>query len=88
MVLESYIQEDKVHDQATFFQWLHAYLNEQLIYSDGLASRLVYEAIEEGDLTIVWKMDRMLTVQNLPRETREGTQRMGERMLKLIESLI
>ena len=29
----------------------------------------------------------MLTVQNLPRETREGTQRMGERMLHLIESL-
>ena len=29
----------------------------------------------------------MLTVQNLPRETREGTQRMGERMLNLVESL-
>ena len=35
----------------------------------------------------VWKMDRMLMVQNLPRETREGTQRMGERMLNLVESL-
>ena len=29
----------------------------------------------------------MLTVQNLPRETRDGTQRVGERMLKLVESL-
>ncbi|MBT2672700.1 hypothetical protein J7E95_17920 [Streptomyces sp. ISL-14] len=35
----------------------------------------------------MWKIDRMLTVQNLPRETREGTQRMGERMLNLVESL-
>jgi urease accessory protein len=85
--LESYIQEDKVCDQATFLQWLYAYVNEQLIYSDGLASRLVYEALEKEDFQKVWKLDRMLTVQNLPRETREGTQRIGERMLKLIESL-
>ena len=70
--LESYIQEDHVHDQATFSQWLHVYLNEQLVYSDGLASRLVYEALENGRCEKVWKVDRMLTVQNLPRETREG----------------
>jgi urease accessory protein len=85
--LESYIQEDKVHDQVTFLQWLHVYVNEQLIYSDGLASHLVYEALETEELEKVWKLDRMLTVQNLPRETREGTQRMGERMLNLVESL-
>lgn len=52
-----------------------------------MASRLVYEALENEDLQTVWKLDRMLTVQSLPRETREGTQRMGERMLNLIESL-
>ena len=85
--LESYIQEDRVHDQATFLQWLHVYVYEQLIYSDGLASRLVYEALENDEVQKVWKIDRMLTVQNLPRETREGTQRMGERMLNLVESL-
>jgi urease accessory protein len=85
--LESYIQEDKVHDQASFLQWLHAYVDEQLIYSDGLASRLVYEALEKEDLEKVWKLDRMLMVQNLPRETRDGTQRVGERMLNLVESL-
>ncbi|MCQ6282459.1 urease accessory protein UreF [Bacillus sp. EB600] len=85
--LESYIQENKVHDQASFLQWLHAYVFEQLIYSDGLASRLVYEALEKEDLEKVWKLDRMLTVQNLPRETREGTKRIGDRMLYLAESL-
>ncbi|MCH6264998.1 urease accessory protein UreF [Neobacillus citreus] len=85
--LESYIQEDKVHDKASFLEWLHVYVNEQLIYSDGLASRLVYEALEKEDLEKVWKLDRMLMVQNLPRETREGTQRIGDRMLNLVESL-
>ncbi|MFK2825373.1 urease accessory protein UreF [Bacillus sp. B190/17] len=85
--LETYIQEDQVHDQQSFLQWLYVYLNEQLIYSDGLACHLVYEALEKEDFQKVWKLDRMLTVQNLPRETREGTQRMGERMVKLVETL-
>lgn len=85
--LESYIQDNQVHDRETFLQWLHAYVYEQLVYSDGLASRLVYEALEEENFQKVWKIDRMLMVQNLPRETREGTQRMGDRMLNLVQSL-
>ncbi|WP_136607994.1 urease accessory protein UreF [Paenibacillus dokdonensis] len=85
--LESYIQEDHVHDQKTLSEWLHVYVNEQLVHSDGLASRLVFDALQDGDLETVWKLDRMLTVQNLPRETREGTQKMGDRMLNLVGSL-
>jgi urease accessory protein len=85
--LESYIQENTVHNPDTFRQWLHVYVNEQLIYSDGLACQLVYQALEEEDFQKVWKLDRMVTVQNLPREIREGSQRMGERMLNLVENL-
>ncbi|MFS0820330.1 urease accessory protein UreF [Bacillus sp. 1P02SD] len=85
--LETYIQADKVHNRESFNSWLHVYVNEQLIYSDGLACRLVYEALEKGDFQKVWKVDRMLNAQNLPRETREGTQRVGDRMLILVKSL-
>ncbi len=85
--LESYIQENIVYDQETFIKWLRVYIKEQLIYSDGLTCHLVYQALEEEHYPKVWKMDRLLTVQNLPRETREGTQRMGEQMLKLVSSM-
>ncbi|MEH7223674.1 urease accessory protein UreF [Bacillus sp. JJ1566] len=85
--LETYIQADKVHDRDSFHHWLSMYVNEQLVYSDGLACRLVYEALDKGDIQKIWRLDRMLTVQNLPRETREGTQRVGERMLILVKSL-
>lgn len=85
--LETYIQDGRVHDQVTFLQWLDVYLNEQLIYSDGLACHLVYEALVENDVEKVWSVDRLLHVQNLPRETREGTQRVGQRMLKLVDVL-
>ena len=85
--LETYIQANKVYNQESFMQWLHVYLNEQLIYSDGLACRLVYEALDKQDFQKVWELDRLLTVQNLSRETRDGTQRVGDRMLKLVKSL-
>ncbi|MCJ8009774.1 urease accessory protein UreF [Lederbergia wuyishanensis] len=85
--LETYIQNNHVKDEKSFLTWLNVYLNEQLIYCDGLACKVVYEALQKGDAELVWKMDRLLTVQNLPRETREGTQRIGERMLKLVKDL-
>ncbi len=85
--LESYIQDNTVHNLETFSQWLQVYIHEQLIYSDGLAVLLTYEALEEQNYDKVWKLDRLLTVQNLPRETREGGMRMGERMLEIVQSL-
>lgn len=85
--LESYIQADIVKDQKTFFEWLCAYVHDQLIYTDGLVCRLVYDALEQEDFQEIWKWDRLLMVQNLPRETREGTQMIGDRLLKIAQSL-
>ncbi|MYL57414.1 urease accessory protein UreF [Virgibacillus halodenitrificans] len=85
--LESYIQEGVVHDKTTFSKWLEVYLFEQLVYVDGLAARMIYDALCKGDLERIWQLDRLLTVQNLPRETRDGTRRMGERMVKIAETL-
>ncbi len=85
--LETYIQENLVIDDKSFYKWLQVYVNEQLIYTDGLSSRLVYEALLNDDMQQIWELDRKLTVQNLPRETREGTQMIGDRMLKLATTL-
>lgn len=85
--LETYIQKDIVHDSKSFSDWLKVYLHEQLAYADGLAVKLVYEALEQEDLNKVWEMDHLLKVQNLARESREGTQRMGESMLNIAESI-
>ncbi|WP_312113340.1 urease accessory protein UreF [Brevibacillus reuszeri] len=81
--LETYIQEDRVSSKQTFYEWLQAYVNEQLVYTDGLASRLTYEALEQNQVETVWNLDRLMTVQNFPRESREGSRRMGEGMLRL-----
>lgn len=85
--LETYIQKDIVHDANSFSNWLDVYVKEQLASTEGLAARLVYEALEEGDMKKVWELDHLLTVQNLAKESRDGTQRMGERMLSIAESI-
>ncbi|GGJ82080.1 urease accessory protein UreF [Lentibacillus kapialis] len=76
-----------MHNQATFAEWLEIYLMEQLVYADGLAAKIVYEALDDENLDNIWKMDRLLTVQNIARETREGTQQMGKYMAKIAESI-
>lgn len=81
--LETYVQDDAVHDRQTFARWLHVFVREQLVHTDGLVGRLVYEALSEQAEEQVWKYDRLITVQNLARETREANTRMGERMLQL-----
>lgn len=81
--LETYIQRDIVHDANSFVKWLDMYIFEQLTNVDGLAAKIVYEALENGDWEKIWHIDRLLHVQNLARESREGTQRMGESMLKI-----
>ncbi|MCU5745407.1 urease accessory protein UreF [Staphylococcus sp. SQ8-PEA] len=81
--LETYIQRQTVHDEQTFYQWLKLFLNEQLTYSDGLAMRLTHEAIVNNDTDKLLHLDRLIYVQNLPKETRQGTKQMGRRMAKL-----
>lgn len=85
--LETYIQENVVHDQETFHEWLKVYLHEQLIYADGLAASIVYGALEQEDYEKIWELDHLLAVQNFARETREGTKQMGDRMLDMAETL-
>lgn len=85
--METYIQNDIVTDQKSFSDWLSVYLHEQLVYADGLAAKIVYEALDEENLDKVWEMDRLLTVQNLAKESRDGTQRMGKSMLDTVAAI-
>lgn len=85
--LESYIQENAVHEQETFSEWLKVYLHEQLVYSDGIAMKVAFEALEKKDFEKLWQLDQLLHVQNFSKEVREGTKMIGDRMLKMAETL-
>lgn len=81
--LETYIQEDLVKDKKTFLAWMEVYIREQLVHTDGLICRLAYEALEDGRVDELWRLDGMITAQILARESREASRKMGERLLTL-----
>lgn len=82
--LESHLHEGIVHDEATFANWLTQFIRIQLVHSDGLAIRFVYEAQTEAEL---FRVDRELHAAALPREIREAGVKMGARMLDIAGSV-
>ncbi|WII39773.1 urease accessory protein UreF [Paenibacillus thiaminolyticus] len=42
---------------------------------------------EANELEEIWRLDRLMTIQCMPRETREGMRRIGERMVKQATAL-
>lgn len=85
--METYVQSNEIHNPETFAQWLEMFLKEQLTSSDALAIKIAFEALETENLEEVWRMDKLLTIQNIARETREGTQHMGRSFIKTANEL-
>lgn len=85
--METYLREDVIKDRESFETYIKVYLKGQFMYTDGLAIRLVYEALKANQLDRIWEIDRQITVQSMARETREGTKKVGQRMLQMILDL-
>ncbi len=85
--MESYLRFKKVHDTASFREWLNVYLNEQFIYSDALAIRLLYKYLNDNDMNSVWNLDRLITVQTVAKESRNAGKLVANRMIKLFMDL-
>ncbi len=82
--LESYLHSGRVHDEATFADWLGQFIRIQLVHSDGLAIRFALEAETDADLH---RVDRELHAAALPRQIREAGTKMGARMIDIALSV-
>ncbi|MBK0005506.1 urease accessory UreF family protein [Priestia aryabhattai] len=80
---ETYIQRNQIYNTETFQEALRTYLDVQLTYTDGLACRLAYEYAAHDQFNEIMRIDHELYALALSKETREGTRRVGQRMLKL-----
>ncbi|WP_409304159.1 urease accessory protein UreF [Peribacillus sp. SCS-155] len=85
--LETYIQEQVIHDKDSFSKAIAVYIRKQLVYVDGLACRLAYEALEQQEISEFYELDCILFVSCLAEETRLGNRRIGERMARLCTEL-
>jgi urease accessory protein len=84
--LETYIQEEKITGKETFQFAVKQYIS-QFIYTDGLACRLAYEAIQKNQIDKVWQLDQELMALANAKETREGNKRIGRQLAKVMREL-
>lgn len=85
--LETYIQEQVITDLKSFTEAITVYIEKQLIFVEGLACRLAFEAARQNRMADLFELDQLLFAANLAEETRNGNRRIGERMAKLCADL-
>ncbi|WP_347552806.1 urease accessory protein UreF [Pseudalkalibacillus hwajinpoensis] len=85
--LETYIANGTIHDSASFQHALELFLTNQLVYTDGLACRLAYESLVNGNIDHLFELDQLLYALGMARETREGNRRIGDRLVKVVSTL-
>lgn len=85
--MESYLRNDKITNMESLKEYINVFLNNVFIYSDGLAVRMLYEYLNNNEFKKILDLDRMLTVQSIAKETRNGSKLIASRMIKLFLDL-
>ena len=85
--METYLRNNNITNIQQLKEYLNVFLNNVFIYSDGLAIRMLYEYLSNSEFEKILELDRMLTVQTIAKETRNGTKLIASRMIKLILDL-
>ena len=85
--MESYLRNDKITNMESLKEYIDVFLNNVFVYSDGLSIRMLYEYLNNNELEKILELDRMLTVQSIAKETRNGSKLIASRMIKIFLDL-
>lgn len=85
--METYLRNNTITDTKSMREWVKVFLNDVFIYNDGLGIKLLYEYLEKNEKDKIYELDRLLTVQSVAKESREGSKLIARRMLKLFLDL-
>ena len=86
--LETYVQQKLVNNAATTRQFVESMLKNNYKYNDGLSVKLAYDLSLTKNLAEILKLDNECHALKAPREIREGSQKMGTRLLKIYVNLL
>jgi len=81
--LETYVQQNLVHDAVSVQEFVESMLKNNYKYNDALALKLAYELTLQGDLEGILSLDNECHALKAPREVREGSQKLGVRLIKI-----
>jgi urease accessory protein len=85
--LETYVQNGMVYNLATAREFVTEMLTNNLQYKDAAFVSLAYDATQNNDLEKLLQLDDECTAVKLPREIRQASQKLGMRLIKILEPL-
>jgi len=86
--LETYVQQNLVNSPSTVQEFVESMLKNNYKYNDGLAVKLAYDFTAEKNLDEILKLNNECHALKAPREIREGSQKLGTRLIKIYVALL
>ena len=86
--LETYVQQNLVKNASTTQEFVESMLKNSYKYNDGLAVKLAYEFTLEKNLDELLTLDNECNALKAPLEIREGSQKLGTRLIKIYATLL
>lgn len=83
--LETYVQQQIVHDVGTAKAFVYQMLTGNLQYNDGAFVCLAYKAAAAKDLPAMLLLDQEVSALKLPSEIRQASQKLGVRLIKIFD---
>lgn len=81
--LETFVQQGKVCTKDSLEEYVQTQLLQNWIYNDGAYLSLAFDAMEQGNLARIIELDQELAASKVARESREGSYKLGVRLLKI-----
>ncbi|GLU57076.1 urease accessory protein UreF [Dyadobacter frigoris] len=85
--LETYVQAGLVKCRKTAEEFIMQMLTKNFKYSDAAFTSLAYDAAGENDFELLLSLDHECSALKLPREMREASQKLGNRLTKIFQPL-
>lgn len=85
--LETYIVKELVTDDETTLDYIIKNLQENFLYSELLAVSLAYDYAMNDDVDKLIELDKLIKAVKAPREIREASEKLGNRLLKTVSNL-
>lgn len=81
--LETFVQQGCINSKNSLAEYVQTQLEQNWVYNDGAYLSLAFEAMANNNLACLIELDQQLAATKIARESREGSYKLGVRLLKI-----
>jgi urease accessory protein len=85
--LETYVQKGIVHNRHTANEFITEMLIRNIRHTDAALVSLAFDAASSNDFERTLQLDALCSAVKLPRETRQASQKLGMRLIKIFQTV-